>query len=356
MMRPRILPPRISLPATVRNNDYYRKHYPKLITDSQNSALSAIWTPDNSDELTFFEQAMTAYLADPFRGTVHRHVLAPDETIRAHEIAAATAALADSAIKPAQVDLLISVSMWPDQLGFGNGLWLAEKLGLRCAAWNLETAQSGGLAALQAAHAFAASGLYTTILVVVSCSYSRAVPESSTFSWFLGDAACAAVVTTEFGGRSGGELLSAAAINTVESQHEFVATPVETQYGPNLELTPSTAGGFALRKYTDYYLSSVISQAANRADYQLPDIDFFVFSTPVAWFTDFATQLLGIDPGKTINTYPQYANIGPALPLVNLHEALSAGHIQPGDLVLVATIGSVSSAAASLLRWYPPDQ
>ncbi|OSC42948.1 3-oxoacyl-ACP synthase III family protein [Mycobacterium decipiens] len=351
MTRPRILAPHISLPATVRNNDYYRQHYPKLVADSENSALSTVWTPDNSHELTHFERAMTAYVTDPFRGTVHRHTLAPDETIRTHEIAAATAALADGAIAPDQVDLLISVSMWPDQLGFGNGLWLAEQLGLRCAAWNLETAQSGGLAALQAAHAFTASGLHKTVLVVVSCSYSRAVPESSTFAWFLGDAAAAAVVTTEFGNRAGGELLSAAAINTVESQHEFIATPTDTPYGPNLELTPSTARGSTLRKYTDYHLSSVIDQAANRAGYQLSDIDFFVFSTPVAWFTDFTTQLLSIDPAKTINTYPQYANIGPALPLVNLHEALNAGHIQPGAIVLIATIGSVSSAAASLLRW-----
>lgn len=241
MTRPRILAPHISLPATVRNNDYYREHYPKLVADSRNSALSAVWTPDNSHEVTYFEQAMTAYLADPFRGTIHRHILAPDETIRIHEIAAATAALADRAIAPEQVDLLISVSMWPDQLGFGNGLWLAERLGLRCAAWNLETAQSGGLAALQAAHAFTANGLYRTVLVVVSCSYSRAVPESSTFSWFLGDGAAAAIVTTEFGNQTGGELLCAAAINTVESQHEFIANPMDTQYGPNLELTPSTA-------------------------------------------------------------------------------------------------------------------
>lgn len=265
MRRPRILAPHISLPATVRSNDYYRENYPKLVADSQNSALSAVWTPDNSHGATYFEQAMTAYLTDPFRGTIHRHILAPDETIRTHEIAAATAALADQAIAPEQVDLLISVSMWPDQLGFGNGLWLAEQLGLRCAAWNLETAQSGGLAALQAAHAFTASGLYKTILVVVSCSYSRAVPESSTFSWFLGDAASAAVVTTEFGDRTGGELLCAAAINTVESQHEFIATPMETQYGPNLELTPSTARGGALRTYTDYH-SIHCYQSSNQPD------------------------------------------------------------------------------------------
>lgn len=351
MQRPRILAPHISFPATVRNNDYYRKHYPKHVADIENSQLSTLWTPEDSQELTYFERAMTPYLTDPFRGTLKRHILAPDETIRAHEIAAATAALDAASITPEQVDLLISVSMWPDQLGFGNGLWLAERLGLRCAAWNLETAQSGGLAALQTAHALTSSGLYKTVLVVASCSYSRAVPESSTFAWFLGDAASAAVITTACTDRTGGELLSAAALNTVESKHEFIATPMDTPYGPNLELTPSTARGSILLKHTDFHLSSVVNQAIDRAGYQLSDIDFFVFPTPVAWFTDFAIQLLDIDPAKTMNTHPQYANIGPALPLANLHAALSAEHIQPDDLVLLAAIGSVSSAAASVLRW-----
>ncbi|MBY0440951.1 MAG: hypothetical protein K2Q25_02250 [Mycobacteriaceae bacterium] len=351
-MKPtRIFSPHVSLPATARTNDYYLDKYPQLVSDVRKSALSTTWTPDESREWTYFERAMAPHLADPFRGTVHRHILAADETIRTHEVEAAKAALADQAIEPEQVDLLISVSMWPDQLGFGNGLWLAEKLGLRCAAWNLETAQSGGLAAIQAAHSLTASGLYNTVLVVASCSYSRAVPESSTFSWFLGDAATAAVVTTEFTDGVGGELLSAAAINTVESKNEFIALPSETQYGPNLELAPSSARGAAMRKYTDNHISTVVNQAINRAGLHVSDVDFFVLPTPVAWFADFAAQLLDIDPAKTINPYPKYGNIGPALPLVNLRESLATGCIKPGDLVLLAAIGSVSSAAASIMRW-----
>lgn len=352
---PHILTPHVSLPATVRDNDYYRQHYPELVSDAENSVLSTVWTPNPTQGLTHFEQAMTPYLTDPFRGTIHRHVLAPGETIRSHEIAAATEALTDADIEPAQVDLLISVSMWPDQLGFGNGLWLAEALGLRCGAWNLETAQSGGLAALQAAHAFVASGLHQTVLVIASCSYSRAVPESSTFSWFLGDAAAATIVTATANDRPSGEMLSAATVHTTESQHEFIATPLETPEGPNLALTPSTARGSAMRKHTDQHIATVTHQAIGRAGMHLEDIDFFVFSTPTAWFTDFTTTLLGIDPTKTINTYPRYGNIGPALPLVNLHDAIANHHVHDNDLILIASIGSVSSAATSILRWHTPN-
>ena len=352
---PRILAPHVRVPATIRHNDYYRERYPDLAADTSKSTLSAVWTPDFEGELTHFEQAMYPYLADPFRGTVRRHILAPGETIRACEKAAAVAALSDAGVTHGQVDLLVSVSMWPDQLGFGNGLWLAEALELQCGAWNLETAQSGGLAALQAAYAFVASGLYKTVLVVASCSYSRAVPESSTFSWFLGDAAAAIVVT---GGQTpvGGEMLSAATINTAESKNEFTATPQDTSHGPNLELSPSAVQGSAMRRHTDYHVSAVAHEAVQRAGICLDDIDFFVFSTPVAWFVDFATRLLGIDPVRTINTYSRYANVGPVLPLVNLYEALNDRRIGDGDLVLVVSMGSVSSATASVVRWHAPPR
>lgn len=52
--------------------------------------------------------------------------------------------------------------------------------------------------------------------------------------------------------------------------------------------------------------------------------DFLIFSTPVAWFVDF----------------------GPVLPLLNLYEALNDRRIGDDDLVLVVSMGSVSSATA----------
>jgi 3-oxoacyl-[acyl-carrier-protein] synthase-3 len=43
--------------------------------------------------------------------------------------------------------------------------------------------------------------------------------------------------------------------------------------------------------------------------------------------------------------------VGPALLPVNLHRAASSGRLRPDDLVLLYTVGSVSSAGAVVLRW-----
>jgi 3-oxoacyl-[acyl-carrier-protein] synthase-3 len=83
----------------------------------------------------------------------------------------------------------------------------------------------------------------------------------------------------------------------------------------------------------------------------LQDIDFFVFNTPTAWFASFCTRVLGIDPERTINVYPLYANIGSALALANLYHAAKQGKIRENDLVLVYGFGAASSASACVMRW-----
>jgi 3-oxoacyl-[acyl-carrier-protein] synthase-3 len=91
--------------------------------------------------------------------------------------------------------------------------------------------------------------------------------------------------------------------------------------------------------------------ALRGAGLTLKDVDFFVFNTPTAWYGAFAARTLDVDPSRTVDTYPLYANIGPALMPVNLYTAAQAGRIKPGDNVLVYTIGSVSTASCALVRW-----
>jgi 3-oxoacyl-[acyl-carrier-protein] synthase III len=84
---------------------------------------------------------------------------------------------------------------------------------------------------------------------------------------------------------------------------------------------------------------------------KLSEVDCFVFNTPTAWYADFCARALGVPRERTVDTYPEYANIGPALMPVNLLRAAESGVVKPGDLVLLYTVGSVSSAGAALLRW-----
>jgi 3-oxoacyl-[acyl-carrier-protein] synthase-3 len=84
---------------------------------------------------------------------------------------------------------------------------------------------------------------------------------------------------------------------------------------------------------------------------KVDEIDCFVFNTPTAWYADFCSAALGVPRARAVDTYPEYANIGPALLPANLYRAAASGQLRPGDLVLLYTVGSVSSAGALVMRW-----
>ncbi|NER32386.1 MAG: 3-oxoacyl-ACP synthase, partial [Symploca sp. SIO1C4] len=87
------------------------------------------------------------------------------------------------------------------------------------------------------------------------------------------------------------------------------------------------------------------------AGVSLEEIDFFAFNTPTAWYASVCTRALDINPERTINIYPRYANIGSVLPIANLYHAAQAGKISENDLVLVYTNGAAATAAAMVMRW-----
>jgi 3-oxoacyl-[acyl-carrier-protein] synthase-3 len=138
--------------------------------------------------------AMEPHLHDPFRGAVERRHLAPGESSLSLELVAAREAIARCGLEPRDIDLVIGTSFLPDQIGVGNATFLCKHLGLRAAAWNLESACSGSLVAFQTACALVQAGKFQKILVVTSCAYSRYSDVEDTFGWFSGDGSAAFVV------------------------------------------------------------------------------------------------------------------------------------------------------------------
>jgi 3-oxoacyl-[acyl-carrier-protein] synthase-3 len=292
---------------------------------------------------------MDPYLSDPFRGTVERRVLLPGETALSMEIRAALAALSAASMRPRDIDLAIVGSFLPDQIGVGNSAFLARELGLRCAAWNVESACSSALVALQTACALIATGQHENALVVISCSYSRFVDGHDTLGWFLGDAAAAFIVGAT---PPGVGLLGAEVVHTAATCGSFYYDLFDDPAGgPRVRIQASRETGQLIRDSAEGFVRQCCEGAARAAGTTISEVDFFVFNTPVPWFAAFAARVLGVDPARTLTTYPRYANIGPALLPVNLHEAAATGRIRPGDCVLLFTIGSVSSAASVVLRW-----
>jgi 3-oxoacyl-[acyl-carrier-protein] synthase-3 len=339
----------VAFPDTIRTNDFYRERFPEAVAASEERKLARLWSTHADAVLSEFDQAFLPYKADPFRGTVERRVLAPGEDVLSLELRAARRALEAAAVAPSDLDLVLSASFQPDQPGVGSGVFLARALGTGAAAWNVETACSSATAALRLAISQVRTGDAELVLCVVSCSYSRVVEPDDNFGWFLGDGCIAFVVGPCEAGQG---YLASKTINTADTCGAiWYAMELDEAGKPCLRIRADDAAGRALRDTAGEYLRRCVHGAVERAGLRTQDVDFFAFNTPTAWYADFCVRALGIEAERTIDTYPWYANTGPVLWPTNLHHAASLGRVKAGDVVLVYSVGSVSTAGAVVMRW-----
>ncbi|NER29392.1 MAG: 3-oxoacyl-ACP synthase III family protein [Symploca sp. SIO1C4] len=338
----------VSFPSIRRTNDYYRENYPELIEKAEQRSLAQLFSLSTSVPSNEFDQEMVPYLSDPFRGAVERRVLGPGESSLTLEHHAAMDALEASKIPPNDIDFMLVSSMLPEQVLPGNAAFLANKLGLSCAALNLDSMCSSAIVALQTASTLVRSGEYRNVLVVTSCTYSRFLDEKDTLSWISGDGAGAFVVSLL---KANQGILGSKIINTAATCGAFYTEVSNDILGnPQLFLRISKGANKVISNTAVDFLLTCCEGAAAAA-VTLDQIDFFVFNTPTAWFASFCMRVLGINPEQTINLYTQYGNIGSMLPVANLYHAVQLGRIHENDLVLVYSIGASANATATVMRW-----
>lgn len=345
----------VSFPKTIRTNEYWQQKFPELFVQAaprqrgkQTQLTQSIESIAGMNGIDLWLQEVNPYLGDPFRGTVQRCVVADDESSLLLECQAAQAAIRAANLTVDQIDLAIVASLFPDVVGTGLAAHLAQKLGLHCPAWNLESTCASALVALHTAQAFLQTGSYQHILIVVSHIGSQAVKEADTLSWSMGDGAGAFIVGKA---KPDQGILSTKIMPTTATCgayiHELVIDDqgcprIQTSTGENVSSLATTA--------VDQVRECCLA-AVREAGVSLDRINYFAFNTPTAWYASVCAKALGIDPERVINLYPTYANIGPVFPIANLYHASANGKIRENDLVLIYANGASATAAAMVIRW-----
>ncbi|AUB42685.1 fabH [Nostoc flagelliforme CCNUN1] len=339
----------LSLPSIRRTNDYYIEKYPEMFAQAEQKSLAKLFSLAGSIPGNEFDLEMMPYLLDPFRGSVERRILGLDESSLTLEERAARDALKAAKLSPDEVELLIVASVWPEQIGFGNAAFLARQLGLQGAAWNIDAACGVTPVALQTACALVRTKEYKNVLVVISCTYSRFFDENDTLSWCIGDGAGAFVVGTLEPSQG---ILGTKTISTSILCDSFFSKVTQDEQGnPLVRMQIDKSANKLFRETSVDLLRTCCQGAVTTADVTLDQIDFFLFHTTSAWFASFCTRVLGIEPERTINLYPQYANVGPVITVANMYHAAQLGRIQENDLVLIYGFGAAGAASASVMRW-----
>jgi 3-oxoacyl-[acyl-carrier-protein] synthase III len=313
-----------------------------------------------------FQSEMRPYLDDRFFGAVERRAATDQEPSVVMGLAAARSALAAARLRPSDIDCLIAVSMFPDRVGSGDAAFLARELGHGGGAFNLEATCAGSVSALLVACGLVGAGLRSRVLVVAAALMTRAIGVDDVNSRVVGDAAAAFVVGAV---PPGSGILGAHTIHTGDTCGTWLLDAVprsettngDIEHGQKIRLRLDPSITHVLASSAAPALRGAALAAVKAADVSLDDIAFFVFNNATAWHAKASARVLGVDPAKTLNTFPRYGNIGPALMPVIAHTAALEGRVKPGDLVLLYGFGGQAEAVAVVLRWGdvalgpPPD-
>ena len=305
--------------------------------------------PAGIRSLSFAVPADSHQITLPNGLTVWRHYLADTEAGFSLEKQVAEEALELAGLEPSDVDLVLSASFpaLPEPC-IGNATPLAEALGMReAAAWNVECACAGGLLALRNACQEVAMGNYRNVLVTVMCPYSPTVEPGHPALTVIGDAAYAMVI----GPVAEGQAFEGAVLRNSGPTCDLVSWSVsdKTPSGIRLDVNGATAG--QLERWAQGEIPELLDRLLEQTGTTRDDIDHWVLNAPTPSFVDRTLETMGVTPAHGVNTNRLLGNIGPSLIGGSLFYNARLREFQPGDRIVLCSVGSEASLAVGMMIW-----
>lgn len=261
---------------------------------------------------------------------------------------AAVRALEMSGISPESLDLIIAATITPDELSPTTGGAVQKRLGAKCPAFDISSACSGFIFALETAAGFFARGNCKKILVIGSERISKIIDwtDRSTCVIF-GDGAGAAVL------ESGNNYL-ASEINTYGGD-EVIKIPSHIGTSPfnqNEALSPTVfMEGQETFKFAVNEMTKYTKSLTEKLGITLDDISYFVPHQANMRIIAMAARRLNIPIERFVVNIERYGNTAAASVPIALDELARSGKLKEGDLILLAAFGGGLSSGGCIIRW-----
>ena len=269
-------------------------------------------------------------------------------------IEAARRAIENADVDPADVDLLLVGTYTPDYLLPSTACLVQAELGLRAPAMDLHAACASFVYCLVTGMQFVATGCSKLALIIGADCNSRVVnpDDKRTFPLF-GDAAGAALLAS--GSEHQG--LISYAIGADGDGANLLYREAGGTKAPYTSARVKEGSHFLVMqgrpvfKWAIRLLTETICDVLEDADMTLDDVDLVIFHQANMRIIDSAVKDLGINPKKVFNNVDRYGNTSAGSIPLALDEALHAGRIQPGSLVLFSGFGAGLAWGTVLMRW-----
>jgi 3-oxoacyl-[acyl-carrier-protein] synthase-3 len=289
-------------------------------------------------------------------GIRERHIAGPGVATSDLGTQAALAAIERAGITPDDIGVIITGTVTPDMMFPSTACLIQHKIGAHHAwGFDLSAACSAFTYSLTTASQLVASGAHEHALVVGADVMSSIIDYKDRATCVLfGDGAGAVVVSAAKQGE--GAIL--------DFEHEIDGSGADALFMPaGGSLRPPShetvdqrmhyvkQDGRAVFKFAVRKTEEIARRILNRNGLDPSDLDLFISHQANRRIIESALEKLGLQAEKTLINIDKFGNTTAATIPLALNDAVCAGRLKKGDLVLLASVGAGFTVGAVLLRW-----
>jgi len=289
-------------------------------------------------------------------GIVERRIAPEEEATSDLALPAAQAALEAAGLDPADLDMILVATITPDMPFPSTACVLQDRLGARRAgALDISAACSGFVYGLAVADGLIRAGTARTVLLLGAETLTKVVNWQDRNTCVLfGDGAGAVVLRADEGERgilsthlyadgSRGSLLMLAGCG---SRHPVSHAAVDAGLA-KMQMN----GGNEVFKLAVRAMEDAALTALKQHGLEVSDIDHLITHQANLRIISALGQRLGVPDHKVEVIIQKYGNTSAASIPISLDEAVRAGRVKAGEIVLVCAFGGGLTWASSLIRW-----
>jgi 3-oxoacyl-[acyl-carrier-protein] synthase-3 len=288
-------------------------------------------------------------------GIRERRIARPDESVSKFAHAASQSALEMAGVSPQDIDLIICATVTPDVPIPATACLIQHSLGCqRAAAFDMQAGCSGFIYAQSVAKQFIVSGRCRNVLVVGAELLSKFLDWTDRTTCVIFADGAGAVVMSE-GNLPRGVLASA--MHSDGSMSDFIAMEGGGSKYPASAETVAKGMHFIRMRGNETFkiavrsIEEVSREVLKMAGLTPDDVSWFIPHQANQRIIDAVGERLGIPAERCHVDVDRFGNTSAASIPIALDEAVRAGKVQRGDVILMAAFGAGLTWAASAVRW-----
>ena len=311
--------------------------------------VTGFYVPENvvtNDDLSQLVETNDEWIVQ--RVGVKERRISVDETASDFAVKAAKSAIQSAKISVDEIDMIIAATVSPDSVCPTVAGTVQQQIGANCPAFDMNSACSGFLFALDTAVSYMMRGGMRNILVVGAERLSRIIDwkDRSTCVIF-GDGGGACVITNG-NGYLASRLYTKGGNDVLEIPNYGGSSPFfkGEQKSPYIFMAGQETFKFAVNRIVDD-----VKYVAEKAGITLDEIDHVIPHQANIRIIDFASKRLGIPKEKFFVNIDKYGNTSSASVPIALAELDASGKLKRGDIVAMTAFGGGLSSAACIIKW-----